>query len=715
MPLFQRRQPEARSVSLAQLQKILDRSGITWSGVVVDGERAMRNSAVWASVELVATLAASMPIEQFRKAGDQSQPVPLDSFFIDPDPDPSVSIAGFVGQVLRSAAMRGNAYALLQADPVTGRVMRASTVHPDRVHWQIVDGKVRTLLDGERVERWPLGPLWHFALFQQPGSPIGLSPLEYHRQTIGATIAAQKFGAAFFDSGGNPSIIIQVPDEPTVEESKALKQKVLETTRGNREPLILPQELRIERVSVTPDDSQFLETQRYGVEEIARVFLGGFPELIGSAVTGSGSITYANREQRMADFIALSLGPRYLVPLERALSMLLPADQYVRFNIDSLLRADLAGRYASYKLAAEVSTLLGQPLLTVDEMRQLENLPLMVSDSDATASDPADIAATAEQARSLSVAETVQKVYLGVGKVLTSDEARAIINAAGGTLPVPGPQFPDAAPAAASLPAIDHQTGEMGTRVADGAPAVICDIDGTLLDDDDQPYSAVIDWVNTLQGELHVVSGRLEADEQRTRRALQSAGLRDFTLHLRPYAEKGTLLHKRIVADELLATLDVRLAIDNDSDARAVYQSLGIDTADPADIGDDDDSERSVVRAVELDLPQYMRDAAARGVALYEEGLGGDDLADETVRAARQMARGDISEAKVLLANAWQARHAVDLEASKNTDPDDPEWPGAGAVAHYLWAIDPTNPQPARDWFASKAADIQKDRESETP
>lgn len=713
MPLFQRRQPEARSVSLAQLQKILDRSGITWSGVVVDGERAMRNSAVWASVELVATLAASMPIEQFRKAGDQSRPMPLDSFFIDPDPDPSVSIAGFIGQVLRSAAMRGNAYALLQADPVTGRVTRATSVHPDRVHWQMVDGKARTLLDGEQVERWPLGQLWHFALFQQPGSPIGLSPLEYHRQTIGATIAAQRFGAQFFDSGGNPSIIIQVPDEPTLEESKALKQKVLETTRGNREPLILPQELRIERVSVTPDDSQFLETQRYGVEEIARVFLGGFPELIGSAVTGSGSITYANREQRMADFIALSLGPRYLVPLERALSMLLPADQYVRFNIDSLLRADLAGRYASYKLAAEVSTLLGQPLLTIDEMRQLENLPAMTSDDD-DSSDPAEAAATAEQARSLSVAETVQKVYLGVGKVLTSDEARAIINAAGGTLPVPGPQFPDAQPAAASQPAIDQQSGLMGTRVADGAPAVICDIDGTLLDDDDQPYPAVIGWVNSLQGELHVVSGRLVADIDRTRRALQSAGLRGFTLHLRPDSEKSTLLHKRIVASELLDRLDVRLAIDNDSDARAVYQSLGIETANPADIADDD-SERSVVRAVALDLPQYMRDAAARGVALYEEGLGGDGLADETVRAARQMARGDISEAKVLLANAWQARHAVDLEASKNTDPDDPDWPGAGAVAHYLWAIDPTNPQPARDWFASKAADIQKDRESETP
>lgn len=697
MALFaRRRDPETRSVSLAQLQKVLDRSGITWSGVVVDDDRAMRNSAVWASIELVASLTGSLPIDQFRRDADgRIVAMPAAALFTDPDPDPSVTISSFIGQLMRSAVPRGNGYAMLASDPLTGRVSGATTIHPDRVRWhRDADGRWVTLVDNQPVERWPLGPLWHFALYQQPGSPIGLSPIEYHRQTIGSSIAAQKFGAQFFDSGGNPSLILRVPEEPTPDESAALKRKVLDTTRGNRDPLILPTEIVIERPTIPPDDSQFLETQRYGTEEIARIFLGGFPELIGSAVTGGGSITYANREQRMADFITLSLSPRYLVPLERALSALLPADQFVRFNFDALLRADLAGRYASYKTASEVSAAMGRPLLTIDEMRALENLPPLPAPDDDQSDD---VDATRDQ----TVAETVQKVYLGVGKVITSDEARAIINSAGGALPIPGPVFPtDTAPAAAS---------ERATRLDSGPAAVICDIDGTLLDDDDQPIRPVIDYVNGTIGQLFIVSGRLESDADATRASLRAAGLRQFTMMLRPYVEKSTMLHKQIVAGELLAEYDIRLAIDNDADTRAMYDSLGIETVNPRDIGTDDDAGiRAVLRAVDLTMPQYMIDAAARGIELFDDGFGGDGLAAETITDARGMARGEISEAKVLRANAWAARHAVDLDASKNSDPTDPEWPGAGAVAHYLWAIDPLDPEPARQWFADRAAEIQQ-------
>ena len=206
------------------------------------------------------------------------------------------------------------------------------------------------------------------------GSPIGMNLIEYHRQTIGASLAAQKYGAEFFD-GTNPQWVVKVPNNPGDVEAKAIKKKIIEATSGTNDPLILPSEITMERVSIPVDDSQFLESQRWGVEEIARVFLGGFPELVGGAVTGGGSITYANREQRMADFIALSLSPRYLVPLEASLSTLVPRGRYVKHNVDALMRADLQGRYESYKLAAEVADLMGAPLMDIDEMRRHENLP----------------------------------------------------------------------------------------------------------------------------------------------------------------------------------------------------------------------------------------------------------------------------------------------------------------------------------------------------
>lgn len=118
------------------------------------------------------------------------------------------------------------------------------------------------------------------------------------------------------------------------------------------------------------------------------------------------------------------------------------------------------------------------------------------------------------------------------------------------------------------------------------------------------------------------------------------------------------------------------------------------------DIDDDDDDDDDIddVRAIvetRATPPNYMQDAAARGLELRREGFGGDGVTDKTVREARDMAAGSISDDKIIRAFAWSQRHAVDLRAPKNNDPDHPDWPGAGAVAHYLWGINPLNPQPA--------------------
>ena len=99
---------------------------------------------------------------------------------------------------------------------------------------------------------------------------------------------------------------------------------------------------QLEKLTISSADSQFIDSQRLGVEDIARIILGGFVELIGGSVSG-GSLTYANREQRYGGLLALSLAPRYLVPFEAALSQLVPRDRYVKHNLDALMRADLKG------------------------------------------------------------------------------------------------------------------------------------------------------------------------------------------------------------------------------------------------------------------------------------------------------------------------------------------------------------------------------------
>jgi len=116
-------------------------------------------------------------------------------------------------------------------------------------------------------------------------------------------------------------------------------------------------------------------------------------------------------------------------------------------------------------------------------------------------------------------------------------------------------------------------------------------------------------------------------------------------------------------------------------------------------------------RQVSLSLPSYIRDAAARGLEFYEDGLGGDGLVDRTIREARAMVRGEISEDKVIRVAAWAARHEPDLRAD-GAKPGEDGFPTPGAVAHYLWGI-PTSERydDARAWFDRRAEQVKEEQD----
>lgn len=106
-------------------------------------------------------------------------------------------------------------------------------------------------------------------------------------------------------------------------------------------------------------------------------------------------------------------------------------------------------------------------------------------------------------------------------------------------------------------------------------------------------------------------------------------------------------------------------------------------------------------RAIEdVKVPSYVQENAARGLRYYEEGKGGDGLVDATIRDARALARGEVTEPKLRKIGPWIDRHLVDLDAPKNSDPSDPEYPGPGLVAMLLWGGGPDKDGAtrARDW-----------------
>ena len=147
----------------------------------------------------------------------------------------------------------------------------------------------------------------------------------------------------------------------------------------------------------------------------------------------------------------------------------------------------------------------------------------------------------------------------------------------------------------------------------------------------------------------------------------------------------------------------------HDTKQDAIDQMVAISIAEDMEPGGEVSS-----RAVDLSAPAFIRQNAERGLKYLQEGYGGDGLTDATKREAREMAAGRISENKVRKMAPWFARHKVDGEAPKNSNPSDPQYPGAGLVAWLLWGGDSDFSDRAQNWAQRKidALDAEEDSRS---
>jgi HK97 family phage prohead protease len=250
-----------------------------------------------------------------------------------------------------------------------------------------------------------------------------------------------------------------------------------------------------------------------------------------------------------------------------------------------------------------------------------------------------------------------------------------------------------------------------GERNLDGAPAIIVDIDGTLISFEGEPIRNVVDFVDEYEGTVLIVTARMEEDRAATIAELEAADVDWDELYMKPTADADSLEFKSEMVRDLLDVWNLELAIENDADVRAEYARLGITTLEPGQV-DPVELPEMVERVVDLSLPEYIQVAAMRGLEYYEAGRAGDGIVERTIREARLMSRGEVSEDKVVRVSAWAARHLVDLDAEDNRDPDADGFPGAGAVAFYLWGIDPLDPSPAIRWFDEKADQIREEERS---
>lgn len=352
------------------------------AGVLVSQESALRITTVYRCIRLISESIAAMPVDAFRKVGPDREPAPRPPAWIEM-PNPETTWFEFMERITESLAMDGNAFIIITARDSMGFPSEIWTLHPKDVEvrqelpapQRESAGPTFFVWAGDRrVEKFtarnPFGDLLHIRL-ASAGGLRGLSPIALAKQALGLSLVAEKFGANFFSKGQQLSGVIELPAaEParSREHIELMRESWFEHHKGSdraHAPGILAGGATWRPLSISPEDAQFLETRRFQVEEIARLY-GVPPHMVGSmeknTAWGSGI------EQLSLGFARFTLLP-WIVRIENAISQMLPRGQFFKFNQRGLLRADAAAEAESFSKAIQVGW------MTRNEARALQELP----------------------------------------------------------------------------------------------------------------------------------------------------------------------------------------------------------------------------------------------------------------------------------------------------------------------------------------------------
>ena len=347
----------------------------TVAGVQITPNRAMQLSAVYACVRILSGTVASLPMQVYRRTErgrDRAENHPLQPL-LHYRPNPWQTSLEWREMQMGHLLLRGNAYSEIMTT-VGGEVKGLVPLHPDCVEPQwsadntrIVyrysppNGETRVIPQSRMLHIRGLG----FNMLK------GLSPIDYARETLGATIAMEQFGAAFFGNGANLGSIMEHPGvvgEDAEDRLRASLEKYRKADNAHK-TLILEEGMKWRQIAVEPENAQFLESRGFQIEEIARLF-GVPPHMI--AHTSKDTSWGSGIEQQNIGYVTFSARP-WLVRWEQAIHRDLIQSQeqddfYVEFNVEGLLRGDTKSRAEYYQMG------INSGWLAPNEAREKENM-----------------------------------------------------------------------------------------------------------------------------------------------------------------------------------------------------------------------------------------------------------------------------------------------------------------------------------------------------
>jgi HK97 family phage portal protein len=247
---------------------------------------------------------------------------------------------------------KGDVVNLVALDPQKMEVTR-SAIGRKLFHYE---GEEKVLTSDE---------VMHLTDLLEPGAIVGMSRVDRLREALGLGIALQDFAATFFGQGVSGSMVVEVPGNITPDQARQLSDSMSNRHGGWRKSgraAVLSGGATVKDMSVQNDQSQFIESRRFFVEEVARLF-----NIPLHFLDVPGSQSYSSVEQSAIQFVQHTLRP-YIEKLEWSYSRLLPEQAFIKFNVDGLLRGDFNSRITGY------ATGLQSGFMSINDVRRIEDM-----------------------------------------------------------------------------------------------------------------------------------------------------------------------------------------------------------------------------------------------------------------------------------------------------------------------------------------------------
>lgn len=356
----------------------LGMAGRSASGVSVTEEQSMKNTAVFAAVRVLAETVASLPLilyERLPNGGKQRAVEHTLHRLLHDMPNPEMTAYNLRETLMGQLVLWGNCYAEIEYD-AGGRIRYLWPLRADMMHQVTRDPATRRLIyvyeltePAGKIVTLPMERVFHVRGLASDGR-VGYSPIALARNAVGLALATEEYGSRLFANGAQPKVVLEHPGKLGEEAHKRLRESWESRHMGlenAHRTAILEEGMKIETIGMPPEDAQFLQTRKFQVNEIARLFRVP-PHLLMDLERS----TFSNIEHQGIEFVTHSLRP-WLVNWEQEIyrSLLLERERVKYFAehlVDGLLRGDISSRYQAYATARQ------NGWLSANDIRRIENM-----------------------------------------------------------------------------------------------------------------------------------------------------------------------------------------------------------------------------------------------------------------------------------------------------------------------------------------------------